>query len=100
MAALTVIGLVLIFASAALFIAQDAMTRRVTSRPLGSLAPGYAATKLGYRLYVGLVTDLGLIALAIGLSIVWLMIASIAIFAVETVAVAIGEVVIYRSLKR
>jgi len=99
-AALTVIGLVLIFASAALFIAQDAMTRRVTSRPLGSLAPGYAATKLGYRLYVGLVTDLGLIALAIGLSIVWLMIASIAIFAVETVAVAIGEVVIYRSLKR
>jgi len=99
-AALTVIGLVLIFASAALFIAQDAMTRRVTSRPLGSLAPGYAATKLGYRLYVGLVTDLGLIALAIGLSIVWLIIASIAIFAIETVAVAIGEVVIYRSLKR
>jgi len=99
-AALTVIGIVLIFASAALFIAQDAVTRRVTSRPLGSLAPGYAATKLGYRLYVGLVTDVGLIALAIGLNIVWLIIASIAIFVIETIAVIIGEVVTYRKLKR
>jgi hypothetical protein len=99
-AALTVIGIVLIFASGALLIAQDAVTRRVTSRSLGSLAPGYAATKLGYRLYVSLVTDVGLIALAIGLNIAWLIIASIALFVIETVAVAVGEVVVYRKLKR
>ena len=100
MAALTVIGVVLIFASGALFIAQDTVMRAVTSRSLGSLAPGYAATKLGYRLYVGLVTDVGLIALAIGLNIAWLIIVSIVIFVIETIAVAIGEVVVFRRLKR
>ena len=100
MAALTVIGIVLILASGALFIAQDTVMRGVTSRSLGSLAPGYAATKLGYRLYVGLVTAVGLIALAIGLNIVWLIVVSIVIFVIETIAVAIGEVVVFRRLKR
>jgi hypothetical protein len=98
-AALVAIGVLLVFASGALYIWQDAVTRRVTSRSLGSLAPGYAATKLGYRLYVGLVADVGLIALAIGLNIAWLIIAAIVLFIIETIAVAIGEVVTYRKLK-
>ena len=100
MAALIAIGVLLVFGSGALYIWQDAVTRRVTSRSLGSLAPGYAATKLGYRLYVGLVADVGLIAISIGLNIVWLIIASTVIFLIETIAVAIGEVVTYRKLKR
>lgn len=94
------IGIVLIFSAAALFVARDVVTRRVTSRSLGSLAPGYAATKQGYRAYVGLVADIGLIALAIGLNNVWLIIGSIAVFVIGTIAVFVGEYVTFRALKR
>lgn len=100
MAALTVIGMVLVFASAGLVVAQDAVTRHVTSRSLGSLAPGWAATKQGYRAYAGLVADVGLIAVAVGLNTAWLLILSIGLFVLLTIAVVIGEVIVYRGLKR
>lgn len=100
MAALVAIGIVLIFASAALYVGRDVVTRRVTSKSLGSLAPGYAATKQGYRAYVGLVADVGLIALAVGLNNVWLIIGSVAVFIIGTVTVVIGEVVTFRKLQR
>lgn len=100
MAALIVIGILLVFGSVLLFVSRDAVTCRVTSQPLGSLPPGYAATKQGYRAYVGLVADVGLIALAVGLNNVWLIIGSIAVFVIGTVTVMLGEVRTYRALKR
>ena len=100
MAALVVIGTLLFIASAALLAWQDAVTRHVTSRSLGSLAPGYAATRVGYRAYVGLVGDVGVLAVSIGISSVWLIVASIALFIFGTLIVIYGEVVVYRGLKR
>lgn len=100
MAALTVIGIVLVFASAGLVVAQGAVTRHVTSRPLGPLAAGWAATKQGYRAYAGLVADVGLIAVAVGLNLAWLIIVSIGLFVLGTIAVVIGEVATYRAPKR
>ncbi|HEV2216042.1 MAG TPA: hypothetical protein VGV88_00580 [Candidatus Dormibacteraeota bacterium] len=76
------------------------MIRRVTSQPLGSLPPGYAATKQGYASYVALVGDLGLIALGIGYAQVFLIIGSIGVFIIVSIAVIAGEVVTYRMLKR
>lgn len=99
MAALIAIGIVLIFAAGALYVARDAVIARVTSRPLGSLPPGYAATKLGYRVYAGLVADIGLIALGAGLNIAWLVIVAVMLFVIETIVVIAGEVVTYRNLK-
>jgi hypothetical protein len=99
-AALIVIGTLLVLSSIALLIWQDAVMRRVTSRPLGSLAPGYAATRVGYRAYVGLVLDVGVVAVSIGLATVWLIVASIALFLFGTLVVIYGEVVVYRDTKR
>jgi len=99
-AALTAIGLVLVVASIALVVWQDAVTRRVTSRSLGSLAPGYAATKQGYRAYAGLVADIGLFTISIGLGVAWLIATSIVLFVLGTFIVIFGEVVTYRALKR
>jgi len=99
-AALIAIGLVLVVGSAALVFWQDAVTRRVTSQSLGSLAPGYAASKQGFRAYAGLVGDIGLFAIAIGYGSSWLIAASIALFVLGTIIVIVGEVVTYRALKR
>ena len=93
-------GVVLVFASAGLWLARDFVTEHVTSKSLGSLAPGYAATRRGYNTYAGLVTDIGLILIALHFGIVWFVLLSIAFFLLGSVAVIIGEVVTYRALRR
>lgn len=45
------------------------LIRRLTSRHLGRLAPGYAATRSGLGVYAGLVGTLGLTMAGLGLSL-------------------------------
>lgn len=49
-----------------LFGAGDYMISRVTSRPLGELPPGFAATTRGFRIYAILVIALGVLCLGVG----------------------------------
>ena len=86
--------------AAALVVARDAVTRRVTSRSLGTLAPGYAATSTGYLVYAGLICDFGILLIAINYSLVWLIVATIAAFIIGSIAGIVGEVVTYRALSR
>src|SRR5919201_4211668 len=51
---LLTIGFALIGASTALMVKEDFVVKHVTSKSLGSLAPGYAATHRGYYTYAGL----------------------------------------------
>ncbi|HEY6876012.1 MAG TPA: hypothetical protein VI384_06610 [Candidatus Dormibacteraeota bacterium] len=97
---LLILGLILVFAAAALWVSRDYVTRHVTSKSLGSLAPGFAATRSGYFIYTGLVTDIGLILIALHFSNAWLLLAAIVLFVVESIAAIAGEVVVYRGLKR
>jgi hypothetical protein len=102
---LQVLGLGLIIAALVLLLARDTVIRRVTSRPLGSLPPGYAATPRGYVNYVFLVFDLGLIVLSIYIATwssagLWFLAGSIALFVFGSFVVILGEVVTYRRLKR
>ena len=90
----------MVVAAAALVFARDTVIRRVTSRSLGTLAPGYAATKTGYLIYAGLIADFGILLIAINYSRVWLIVATIAAFIILSVAGIVGEVVTYRALKR
>ena len=76
------------------------MIRRVTSQPLGSLPPGYAATKKGYANYAVLVGVLGLITFGIGSVDVWLIIGSIGAFVILSVTAIAGEVATVRKVKR
>ena len=79
--------------------------RQVTSRPLGSLAPGYAATVRGYHVYSGLVRAFGLVLVGVWLAalIPWgalIAVIGVAFFAYNSVKAIRGEVQAYRSLKR
>lgn len=86
--------------------AADAVIRRVTSRSLGELAPGFAASRGGFRVYAALVlaigvavTGLSLVGLSAALGVGLLVVGLIAFIAASVVAI-VGEVRTYRALKR
>lgn len=76
--------------------------RRLTSRSLGTLAPGYAATRSGFRVYAILLVTIGAglvgVALAavsaIAGAIVWAI--GFAAFLVASAVIVAGEVRTYR----
>jgi hypothetical protein len=86
--------------------AADAVIRRVTSQPLGELAPGFAATRRGLNTYATLVLSIGVFA--VGLAVAgWfvplgtsLLVLGGITFAGATVIAIGGEVETYRALKR
>ncbi|OLB93709.1 MAG: hypothetical protein AUI15_18200 [Actinobacteria bacterium 13_2_20CM_2_66_6] len=61
-AVLSVVGLVLLLN---LFGAGDYAIRTVTSRYLGTLPPGFAASKRGFRIYAVLVLAVGILCLGL-----------------------------------
>jgi len=89
-----------------LFGAGDFVVRRVTSRSLGELAPGYAATPRGFKTYAVLVLSVGLLCAGIGLTAVFVPLAAVVIvlaavtFGVASMIAIAGEVETYRALKR
>ncbi len=104
------IGVVLVVAGLALLLnvggAGDLVIRRVTSRSLGELAPGFAATLRGFRTYAVLVLAVGV--LAVGLVVVgWslpvgatLLVLGAITFVIASAIAIVGEVETYRALKR
>src|SRR5438445_7098947 len=66
-----VIGVLLILAGIMLLVnllgAGDYVMRTVTSKYLGSLPPGFAASKRGFRIYATLVLAVGLVCLGLAL---------------------------------
>jgi hypothetical protein len=100
---LCVAGLVLLLN---LFGAGDLVMRRVTSQPLGELAPGFAASRRGFRVYAVLVLAIGILCLglaatarSISLGAVLLILGAVT-FGVASVIAIVGEVETYRALKR
>jgi len=104
---LLVVGLLIMLAGTAMDAppVQRFLTRNVTSRPLGTLAPGYAATVAGYRVYSGLVRAFGLAVFGLWAASLFpfgviFVILGIALFAYNTFRAIRGEVRTYRELKR
>jgi len=98
------LGIVLCAAGIALLLnlfgAGDYVIRRVTSRSLGELAPGFAASRNGFRTYAALVIAVGALAIGIALENAVVLVGSaVAFVAASAVAIA-GEVTTYRALKR
>jgi hypothetical protein len=86
--------------------AADAVIRRVTSRSLGELAPGFAASRGGFRIYAALVlaigvavTGLGVVGQSAAFGVTLLALGLIAFVAASVIAI-VGEVRTYRALKR
>jgi len=100
---LSLAGLVLLVN---LFGAADLVMRRVTSQPLGELAPGFAASLRGFRIYAVLVLAIGILCLGLAAT-AWfiplgagLLVLGALAFGIASVIAIAGEVETYRALKR
>jgi uncharacterized membrane protein len=100
------VAVALLGMAVALELNRELLIRRVTSRSLGALAPGYAATNTGFRVYAGLVAAIGIATLGGALTtwsqpVSWaLLLAGIVGFSILTVVALTGEARTYRALKR
>jgi hypothetical protein len=100
---LSAAGLVLLFNVGG---AGDVVIQRVTSQPLGDLAPGFASTKRGFNIYATLVLAVGVFALGLAVAGSFvpigtsLMVLGGITFAGASVIAIAGEVETYRALKR
>jgi len=86
--------------------AADLVMRRVTSQPLGELAPGFAASRRGFRVYAVLVLAVGILCLGLAAT-AWfiplgaaLLVVGALAFGIASVIAIAGEVQTYRALKR
>jgi peptidoglycan/LPS O-acetylase OafA/YrhL len=100
---LCVTGLVLLLN---LFGAADEVIRRVTSRSLGELAPGFAASRRGFRIYAVLVLAVGILCVGLAATAIFLplgaglLVLGAVAFGIASVIAIAGEVDTYRALKR
>jgi hypothetical protein len=92
---LTAAGLVLLFN---LFGAGDYVIRRVTSRYLGSLPPGFAASRRGFHVYAMLLIAIGIVCIGLGITDralpigAGLIVIGAVIFGIASVVAISGEV--------
>lgn len=104
------LGLVLCIAGVVLVLnvagAADAVMRRVTTQSLGTLAPGFAASRRGFRVYALLVIAVGVVCAGVGMTSVFIPLAALLLvigavtFGVASMVAIVGEVETYRRLKR
>jgi hypothetical protein len=100
---LCVAGIVLLFNVGG---AGDAVIRRVTSRSLGELAPGFAASRGGFKVYAALILCIGFAVAGLGIANrsavlgVALLLFGLAGFVAASAIAIVGEVRTYRALKR
>ena len=86
--------------------AARALIRRVTSRNLGSLAPGYAADPMGMKVYSVLLIAFGMALVGVGLlgrSPILGALAVVAgstVFVIASALIVIGEVRMFRALPK
>ena len=106
MAIVLALGVVLVVAGQVLYFKRTELVARVTSRSLGSLAPGYASTPNGVTVYTYLVTSVGMVLVGIGVA-QWFAvfggffaICGIVAFVAFSIIAIVGEVRVYRALKR
>jgi hypothetical protein len=88
------------------FAAGDYVIRHLTSRSLGQLAPGFAATKRGIRTYATLLLAIGIVCLGLGgitrsvVVVAALLVLGAMIFGVASIVAIAGEIETYRALKK
>lgn len=110
MSVVLAIGVVLVVAGLVLLLnllgAGDLVMRRVTSQPLGELAPGFAASPRGFKAYAALVLAVGVLCVGLAETAQFLplgaalLVVGALLFGIGSVIAIAGEIETYRSLKR
>ena len=64
----TALGLVILVAGGILYtnVASNFLIKNLTSRSLGTLAPGYAASRAGIRTYSNVIASFGILVIGLG----------------------------------
>jgi hypothetical protein len=104
------LGVLLVMAGIGLLLnvlgAGDYVIRRVTSRSLGELAPGFAASRRGFKTYSVLVLAVGILCAGVGTTAVFiplgaaLLVIGAVTFVLASMIAITGEVETYRAPKR
>jgi hypothetical protein len=104
----TALGLIILLAGGILYtnVASDFLIRNLTSRSLGTLAPGYAASRSGIRVYSNVIASFGIVVIGLGATD-WagtigalVAVVGLVMFVAFSAAAIVGEVRTYRALKR
>jgi len=105
---ITALGLLILVAGGILYtnVAADFLIRNLTSRSLGALAPGYAASPSGIRVYANVIASFGIVVTGLG-AIDWagtigafVAVVGLVLFIAFSAVAIVGEVRTYRALKR
>jgi hypothetical protein len=104
----TALGLVILLAGGILYtnVAANFLIKNLTSRSLGTLAPGYAASRSGIRTYSNVIASFGILVIGLGATEwagsvgAFVAVVGFVMFVAFSAVVIAGEVRTYRALKR
>ena len=106
----TALGLLILLAGGILYTkvagAADFLIKNLTSRSLGTLAPGYAASRSGFRVYSNVIASFGIVVIGLGATDwagsvgAFVAVVGLVMFVAFSAAAIVGEVRTYRALKR
>ncbi|MEP6751174.1 MAG: hypothetical protein ABI959_00335 [Candidatus Dormiibacterota bacterium] len=104
----TVLGLVILVAGGILYtnVASNFLIKNLTSRSLGTLAPGYAASRAGIRTYSNVIASFGILVIGLGATDwagttgAFVAVVGLVMFVAFSAVAIAGEVRTYRALKR
>jgi hypothetical protein len=104
----TALGLVILLAGGFLYtkVVGDFLITNLTSRSLGNLAPGYAASRAGIRAYSNVIASFGIVVIGLGATEwagsvgAFAAVVGFVMFVAYSAAAIAGEVRTYRALKR
>jgi hypothetical protein len=104
----TALGLVILLAGGILYtkVASNFLIKNLTSRSLGTLAPGYAASHAGIKTYSNVIASFGILVIGLGATDwagttgAFVAVVGLVMFVAFSVVAIVGEVRTYRALKR
>lgn len=104
----TALGLLILIAGGILYtkVAGTFLIKHLTSRSLGTLAPGYAASPSGIRIYANVIASFGIVVIGLGATDwagsmgAFVAVVGLVMFVAFSAVAIAGEVSTYRALKR
>jgi hypothetical protein len=104
----TALGLLILLAGGFLYtkVVGAFLIKNLTSRSLGTLAPGYAASPSGIRVYANVIASFGIVVIGLGATDwagrmgAFVAVVGLVMFVAFSAIAIAGEVKTYRALKR
>jgi hypothetical protein len=104
----TALGLLILLSGGILYtnVGSNFLIKNLTSRSLGTLAPGYAASRSGIRVYSNVIASFGIVVIGLGATDwagtmgAFVAVVGLVMFVAFSAVAIVGEVRTYRALRR